>query len=196
MTHDSTGLTANLHSVAIEVNILTTVMNKMARADVERRLGETGLTSALQYAILRMLSHRAYTVTELSRMIRLEPATLIPSVDALERKGLAKRGHDPNDRRRAPLELTSEGESVLARVPAASDGDAMVEGLRRLGPAKQQSLVELLRELMSVMADDPDMVNDVTLGVSLQVARDDGQASADQAARRTAKAKTSNMRAP
>lgn len=179
MTPRTTAETTDIHGIAIEVNILTTVMNKMARADIERRLGETGLTSALQYAILRMVSHRSYTVTELSRMVRLEPATLIPSVDALERRGLIKRSQDPSDRRRTPLVLTAEGERVLARVPAASDGDAMVEGVRKLGPAKRQALVALLRELMSVMADDPGMVQDVSLGVSLQVARDDGQASPD-----------------
>jgi DNA-binding MarR family transcriptional regulator len=33
----------------------------------------------------------------------LDPSTLVPAVDALERKGLAMRGQDPNDRRRNPL---------------------------------------------------------------------------------------------
>jgi DNA-binding MarR family transcriptional regulator len=164
---------SELHSAAIEVNILTTVMNKMARADIERRLGDTDVSSALQYAILRMLGHHEYTISEMSRMMQLEPATLIPSVDALERKGLAKRKQDPHDRRRNLLSITGAGNAALTRIPVADDADSLVQGLRMLGHGKCLQLLDLLRELMEYIADDPAMVQHISSNVRMQVSKDE-----------------------
>jgi DNA-binding MarR family transcriptional regulator len=136
------------HALAAEFRTLTERLIKVARRDTERRLAgsEAGL-SGLQYGMLRILSGQNCTLSELSHMMDREPATLVPAVDVLEGKGLVKRGHDPNDRRRTPLTITDDGTAFLDRVPLADEEDLLVNALKELGDRKAHQLVTLLREM-------------------------------------------------
>lgn len=151
------------HATALEIRILISIGTKLATRDLEQRLLGHGLAiSALQHGILRLLKQQRYTSRDLSRKMSLSPATLVPAVDTLERHGLVTRGHDPSDRRRAPLLLTEAGANILARVPAVDDTDILVTGLRSLSSEEQQQLLTLLRRLVNAMTGDTAIVASIS----------------------------------
>ena len=101
---------------------------------LEQRLAAADASlSGLQFAIMRALSVQEHTISELSQHFMLDPSTLVPAVDALERKGLARRGRDPSDRRRVPLSLTGRGAEFLSSVPIVDEEDLLATSLKRLG---------------------------------------------------------------
>ena len=150
------------HTAAQELRILTEMIIKVSRRDTERRLtaSEAGI-SGLQYGILRILSNQASTLSELRHLMHREPATLVPVVDALEDKGLIKRGKDAKDRRRTPLTITATGTVVLERVPLVDANDVIVNALKELGDQKAQRLLTLLRELTTQVSKDKNTVTKV-----------------------------------
>ncbi len=143
-----------VHAAAKQLRILIEVITKVSRRDTERRLAasEAGI-SGLQYGILRILGDQDFTLSELSHLMHREPATLVPVVDALEGKGLAKRGQDPQDRRRTPLTITDDGLAVLERVPLVEENDLLVNALNALGDGKVRRLLALLHELASELSE-------------------------------------------
>lgn len=140
---------------ALELRALAWIVTKLAQRDLVRRLEASGVDlggRALSLGVLRLLRRRACTSSELSREMMLTPATLVPVVDALERRGFVTRGRDPADRRRAPLTLTRRGSDVLARVRVIGAGDALVRGMRGFSDAERRELIRLLRALARRMA--------------------------------------------
>ncbi|MCL4370210.1 MAG: MarR family transcriptional regulator [Chloroflexi bacterium] len=143
-----------IYPVALQIRALTGLVTKLSRADLERRLEARGLAvGALPFGVMQLLSRQAQTISELSRTMRLTPATLVPVVDTLERKGLVKRGRDPHDRRRTPLSLTEQGAGALAGVPLVDEDDTLVRSLESMGEEKGRRLLALLRELANQMAE-------------------------------------------
>jgi DNA-binding MarR family transcriptional regulator len=141
------------YAAAREIRFLALIINKMAMRDLEQRLEANNAgVSGPQYGVLRFLKHHGGTISELSRKMRLAPATLVPVVDALEQKGLVERGKDLQDRRRTPLLLTARGLETLERMPMVDSADSLVQGLTSMGDAKTQTLSELLQELAKHMS--------------------------------------------
>ena len=61
-----------LQRAALELRILCSILTRLVGRDLEQRLQAYGQPiSTLQYAILRMLSHQRYTISELSRKLLL-----------------------------------------------------------------------------------------------------------------------------
>jgi DNA-binding MarR family transcriptional regulator len=140
---------------ALEVRILASIITKLTSRALERQLVETGLgISGLQFGVLRLLGQGQATISELSARMMLTPATLVPVVDALEHKGLARRGQNPKDRRSRPLALTPMGRDILTRVPLPAADDALTLSLAALGPADTAQLLALLRQLATHMTQD------------------------------------------
>ena len=96
-----------LQSRAMELRVLLSVIFKVAHQSMEKRLAQhASEMSKLQFSIIMMVAHQgSQTISELSRKIGVDPSTLVPSVDALERKKLIIRQRDTNDRRRIPLSM-------------------------------------------------------------------------------------------
>ncbi|HET9220937.1 MAG TPA: MarR family transcriptional regulator [Roseiflexaceae bacterium] len=160
-----------LYATALEIRILTKTLASIATRSLEQHLQEHGAPiSALQHGVMRMLCHHQHTSSELSRRMNLDPATLVPVIDALERNGYVKRGKDPNDRRRSPLLLTEAGADLLARVPLYNRSDALACALAKLGAEPTCELLRLLRELLGHMAPDRELANH--LASLAQTARD------------------------
>ena len=130
--------------------------------------------SMLQYFILRALSHRQQTISELSQQMMVDPSTLVPAVDALERKELARRGHDPNDRRRTPLSLTEKGAQMVSGPPCdnpfASEDNPLLNSLRAMGGERAQQLLALLRELVSHLPEGKEILQKVSSRVRMHSA--------------------------
>ncbi len=158
-----------LQRAALELRILCSILTRLVGRDLEQRLQAYGQPiSTLQYAILRMLSHQRYTISELSRKLLLAPATLVPSVDGLERHELVARSHDPRDRRRTPLELTTRGSALLGDVPPVGDDDGLVCSLAAMGAEKHQLLLALVRELLEGMPESGGAAAEIAAMVALQ----------------------------
>jgi len=67
------------------------------------------LTHPQYLVMLALWEHTPRTVTELSDLIQLEPATLSPLLKRLETTGYILRGRDPNNERALRVTLTEAG---------------------------------------------------------------------------------------
>jgi len=145
---------------AERVRTLIFMVSKSVMRDLDRRLDASGVgISGPQYGVMRLLSQESATITELSSRMMLSPATLVPVVDTLERKGFLQRGVDPKDRRRVPLLLTDAGAEVVARFAVVAGLDPLTQGLNDLGHEKAQQLQTLLLELVNQFAEDDVMLD-------------------------------------
>lgn len=156
------------YTLVNEIRLLAAVITKIAGRDLEQRLEkhQMGL-SGLQHGLLRMLSYKDYTISELSRKFILHPSTLVPAVDNLERKGLVKRGQDPKDRRRTPLLLTERGSELVQQVPEIDSQDALIKSLNALGPETSQELRRLLYQLVQHMPEGKEILQVIASRVPL-----------------------------
>jgi DNA-binding MarR family transcriptional regulator len=137
---------------AIELRSLNMILSKLIMRQSEQRLAELGIDiSHLQYGLLRVISLEPRTLSELSRHFMLDPSTMVPMVDALERRGYVERRKDPQDRRRAPLVITDAGQAVLERVGWLGDHEPLREGVRALGDERARELVAALRVVIAQM---------------------------------------------
>jgi DNA-binding MarR family transcriptional regulator len=92
----------------------------------------------------------AQSVSDLAQAERVRPQSMAQTVGDLEAEGLVVRRPDPNDRRRAPLELTGEGRVVLEADRRRREGWLASAIAEQLSPDEQAVLrnaVELLRRL-------------------------------------------------
>lgn len=139
-----------LLSNAMELRALLHLVFKSEQQAMEKRLTEYDAEiSRLQFGIMMIIGHHGpQTITELSRPLGVDPSTLVPSVDALERKGLVVRGRDPNDRRRIPLSLTEEGQSLGDKVRGMGEDDPLLVGLQQVGTESAQQLLTLMCSLI------------------------------------------------
>jgi DNA-binding MarR family transcriptional regulator len=155
-----------------EIFVLGTVIAKNAIQSAQRHgiLAETGL-SMLQYGVLRALHRKALTIGELSKFMMVDPSTLVSVIDALSRKGLARRKRDPNDRRRIPVHITEKGIAIVAEHPDhgpfSAEDDALIQSIDALGEDKAQLLLSLLREVVSNMPDGESILQAVAHRVEL-----------------------------
>lgn len=165
--------TDDFYTTAMEVRILTAIVTKKALRALERRLDLASIgVSGLQYGIMHALSAHEQTISELSHKFMLDPSTLVPAVDALERKGFAKRGTDPNDRRRAPISLTERGAELATCVPMVDEDDPLVHSLHRMGDVQCEQLLALLRELVRNMPEGEDILQRVSTRIRSQTLRE------------------------
>jgi DNA-binding MarR family transcriptional regulator len=95
----------------------------------------------------------------------LDPSTLVPAVDALERKGLVRRGKDPHDRRRVPLSLTERGTEFSGCVPLTDEQNPVVKGLQAMGDEQSHQLRALMRDLVRNMPGGEEILNQVSYRV-------------------------------
>jgi DNA-binding MarR family transcriptional regulator len=155
----------------LEVRVLAIIVNKLGAASLEQRLqAHDAPVTVMQYEVMRLLSYHAYTISELSRKIRADPATLVPVIDALERHGLARRERDPADRRRVPVVITEAGSALLRQIPFFDAGDRLYAALDALGADASEQLLALLRQLVQHMSSDPDVLAEVQ--ATIAIARD------------------------
>jgi DNA-binding MarR family transcriptional regulator len=165
-------LAGNVSDAAVaEIRILTAVLTKRSRQALEKRLDAyCAGVSGLQFRILRALSSEEQTISGLSRRFMRSPSTLVPAIDALEQRGLVRRGQDPKDRRRTPLSLTAIGASLLDEVPFLDDGDPLVRALEATGDEHALQLLSLLREVVANLPDGESILSSVASRVRLYTA--------------------------
>lgn len=155
---------------AMEIHMLGAIMTKKTMLAMESQgfLAEAGI-SMPQFGMLRALSRSERTISELSRIMTVDPSTLVPMVDALERKGLVERGRDPHDRRRVPISLTQRGAEVAAqhpmKAPCAAENNPLLKSILAMGPERAAQLRDLLREMVSLLPDGDEILQHVATRV-------------------------------
>lgn len=161
--------TIKLYTEAIEIQVLSAIVTKKAMYALQHHpdLASAGI-GCLQYKILRALGFGEQTISELSRKLMLDPSTLVPAVDALERKGLVRRGKDPHDRRRVPLALTERGTKFLECFPLTDDRNPVLKSLQAMGDEQSHQLRALLRELVRHMPGGEEILTKVSYRVRAQ----------------------------
>ena len=117
-------------------------------AELERELRDSGLTAGEANLLAAFEGAAARSLTELGRATGDRRSTLTGIVDRLERRGLAERTINPDDRRTFVIALTPRGRRAAQRVTQAF---ALVEGrLHRRLPASQ---LAQFRRSLAALAD-------------------------------------------
>ncbi len=149
--------------MTVEIRILTALLSRSAFRSFEDHFAAHNIEiSGIHYGILRALSHQSFTISDLSRRFMLDPSTLVPMIDSLERKGLVERGRDPHDRRRIPLSLTEGARELLRSVSMFHEDDVVFQQLETMGEDKARELLSLLRELIMGMPNGAEMIDSVS----------------------------------
>lgn len=157
----------------VEIHILLGIMVKNSIRALDRRLRSANAgVGGLQFGIMRALSAKEHTISELSDHLMLDPSTLVPAVDALERKGFAKRGKDPSDRRRIPVALTDKGTELIRTMHILDEQDPLVQSLNTLDGEQRQQFLVLLRELVQSLPDGEDLLEKASARVHLRAERE------------------------
>ncbi|MFC8198162.1 MarR family winged helix-turn-helix transcriptional regulator [Streptomyces sp. NPDC057298] len=133
-------------TVAEHTICLLIKLGQVAFRIAEDGIGATGLR-VRHYSVLQALADNgAMPQLALGSFLRIDPATMVTSLDDLERTGYAERTRDPQDRRRYAVNITAEGRKVLAdlnRTLVDLDGEVLAD----LGITERDSLHALLGSL-------------------------------------------------
>lgn len=161
-------------ALTLELRMLMGMMGRVSKQALEQYLAEQRIEmSMLQFGILHMLQEEAHTISDLSKKLVLDPSTLVPSIDALERKGWVVRGRDPHDRRRTPLSLTTEGEEIVRKLHhSVHESDPLNQALLAMRPEDQQQLLTLMRQLIAHMPDGDAMLQSVQARLKLYLSKE------------------------
>lgn len=116
---------------------------------VRRLRAERGFPLSHAAVLGRLDREGARTVSELASSERMRPQSMAQTVGELEADGLVQRRPDPDDRRRALVELTVEGLNTLQADRRGREG-WLAQAIVVLSPEEQKLLgdaVGLLRRL-------------------------------------------------
>ena len=124
-----------------------------ARALAERLAAHE--THLGQWAVLVFLwSRDGQSQGELSRRLLIEDATMVRTIDRMERDGLVRRVRDARDRRRVNVFLTDKGRAL--RDPLVPCAVATNEAATRaLTGAELEQAKDLLRRMMEALESAP-----------------------------------------
>jgi DNA-binding MarR family transcriptional regulator len=145
---------------AVELRMMIFIMTKIMARRGEQRLAELGIElSWMQTGILRALWRNPTTLSDLSRHFMIDPSTLVPVIDAIERKGYVERQRDPSDRRRTPLTLTPSGERLLEQIGWLGEHEPFADAVKAMGNDKTKQLISLLRELFHHLPESEEQLH-------------------------------------
>jgi len=90
---------------------------------------------------------------EIARRMGIDRTTMVALIDELQRKGLARRRQDPDDRRRNVVELTGAGRDTLRQAGEAGEA-AERRFLDPLPAAEARRFRQVLRALLTGSLED------------------------------------------
>ncbi|UOE27861.1 MarR family winged helix-turn-helix transcriptional regulator [Agromyces soli] len=134
--------------IARTVSDLVVQLQLLSRS-IEHRAAEElgGLDTTLRtVSVLLCAASGEKTQTELAELACLDKSTMVNTLDALERSGLAERKIPAEDRRARVVEVTDEGRRVVAATAGVLDGlyDSVLE---RLPEADREPFLRSLARL-------------------------------------------------
>src|SRR5438309_3875669 len=132
--------------LSARIGFLLARAHLIAREKADRALEDVGLTMRAYAALATLVSDGPVSQQKLSRRIRMDPATMVDVIDALERSGHIIRRRNPEDRREYALQTTSKGRALFSRAERAIEAaeNQTVGGLDR---EQRRVLKELLARI-------------------------------------------------
>lgn len=110
------------------------------------RMAESGL-QVREFGVLTVLADSSgATQQSVAEAAGIDPSTLVATLDALEKRGLAERRAHPEDRRKRTVHLTEPGATLLTSA-ANTAQELNREVFKSLSRQEQQQLQRLLRKL-------------------------------------------------
>jgi DNA-binding MarR family transcriptional regulator len=147
---ERSGLVSESRTFVIE-DSLGYLVNRMARQmahELAERIRPAGVAIG-QWAVLLFLWARdGMTQAELSRVVAIEPPTVVRTIDRMVRDGLVTRAPDPDDGRLSRIYLTERARSLrdeLVPLAAAVNGEI----LHGLTANEARTLRRLLTKLLT-----------------------------------------------
>ena len=122
--------------------------------DLSGRLAAHGV-SVGQWAVLAFLwAQDGQSQGELSRGVAIDDATMVRTIDRMERDGLVRRERDASDRRRINIFITDKGRSLQdSLVPCAIASNEAAT--RTFTDAEERQLGELMRRMIGSLEGAP-----------------------------------------
>ncbi|MDO5744063.1 MAG: MarR family transcriptional regulator [Micrococcaceae bacterium] len=138
------------------IGFLLTQLGTLAAELFAAKTRELGITPA-EAGVLRIVGRQAgINQRELAERLGLAPSRMVPLIDSLQASGLVIRSRSATDRRNQELQLTEQGQELLANLRAVAEEQeaAIAEGL---DPADRAHLYELLLRLSAARGLDSDV---------------------------------------
>lgn len=156
-------VTQKSQEAALEFRMISSFVAKLGRENFEQRIQQAGYDiSGLQFGILRMLAMEGeHSLKELSSKFMLDPSTLVPSVDSLERKRIVTRHRDDNDRRRVVIGLTDTGRTIAHQFHQFSDEDIIYQAMEAMGEEDVEQMMVLLRKLIHHIPEGESIISNI-----------------------------------
>jgi DNA-binding MarR family transcriptional regulator len=130
-------------ALAARIGFLLARAHLIAREKADEALGGVGLSMKGFAALATLVSDGPISQQKLSRRIRMDPATMVDVIDALEQSGHIVRRRNPQDRREYALQPTARGRTLLAKAQRAIVA-AEKETVQDLDANEARVLTELL----------------------------------------------------
>jgi DNA-binding MarR family transcriptional regulator len=115
--------------------------------DVQRALESIGMRTRYYFVLASLAGGPKLSQQDLSRLLNLDPTTVVTVIDEMERNRHVERQRDPSDRRRYHLYLTDAGRDTLAGAERVAT-DAEQTFFDRLHPDEQAVLRRTLGRLL------------------------------------------------
>ncbi|MGP4044406.1 MarR family winged helix-turn-helix transcriptional regulator [Streptomyces sp. 2A115] len=116
--------------------------------DAEKALAAQGMRLRYFYVLAALESGLSLSQQDLSRLLNLDPTTMVALIDEMEGAGHVERRRNPSDRRRYILHLTDGGREALERAGHAVD-EVEREFLSSVPEADRERLRTLLGDLLA-----------------------------------------------
>jgi len=130
------------------VGFLSHKVGQLLLQTVEQKLNSISLNSRSYFVLSGIDRQVPLSQQELSRLLGIDPTTIVTLVDELEAAGYVSRSRNPLDRRRHDLLLTPEGVAALDAAHGAMD-DAEREFFGSLTDAQLRDYHLMLRRIVA-----------------------------------------------
>ena len=121
------------------------------RVALDRGLRDLDISQAGWVAVAYVAKATApLSQSELAAQVGVEAATMVSTLDRLEKAGLVERVASETDRRVKHLRVTSAGQAIYDKVKARADA-VRAEIIGRLPPDKLLQATELLEQLQTLI---------------------------------------------
>ena len=124
---------------------------RMWRLALDRRLKDVGVSQAGWLSIAYIAKAEApLSQSELAGLVQVEAATLVSTLDRLEKAGLVQRVASESDRRVKHLVVTPEGQAIYEKVRTRAE-DLRRELIGKLDPEKVAVATAVLEDLQTLI---------------------------------------------
>jgi DNA-binding MarR family transcriptional regulator len=152
----------------ISSNVLIALRRIMRAVDLNsKQLQKKYNLTAPQLVLLKEIKRAGeIPIGTLAKNVSLSNATVTGIVDRLEKRGMAERVRNLNDRRQVLVRVTANGTDILKNAPATLQDD-FIKGFESLELDEQKNILQSLEKVAVIMAAERLDVAPILAGASL-----------------------------